>query len=116
MEHGNRFKKELYVQIQFVCSPSKFEIIVKDSGLGGHLSFPTEEPDIDAKVSGKASRRGWGIFLIKNLVDEVFFETILPKGNIVRIISYIESAHEKEVESETQETSDSTQTRRSTYH
>jgi len=90
MEHGNRFKSELDVTIQFIQHPSKLEITVRDAGAGGHISLPTEDPDIDAKVSGSSSRRGWGIFLIKNLVDEVQFETLPKGGSIVRIVSYLE--------------------------
>jgi anti-sigma regulatory factor (Ser/Thr protein kinase) len=28
-------------------------------------------PDLDAKVAGEQTPRGWGLFLIKNLVDDV---------------------------------------------
>ena len=94
MEHGNRFNIGLDVKIQFIQHPSKLEIVVKDSGIGGRISLSTEEPDIDAKVSGQASKRGFGIFLIKNLVDEFEIETLSKQGNIVRMVSYIESMGE----------------------
>jgi serine/threonine-protein kinase RsbW len=88
MEHGNQFNIHLDVTIQFILHSSKLEITVQDSGIGGRVSLPTEEPDIDSKISGKTSNRGWGIFLIKNLVDE--FEIISKQGNIVRMVSYFE--------------------------
>ena len=28
-------------------------------------------PDLDAKLAGDQSPRGWGLFLIKNMVDEM---------------------------------------------
>ncbi len=31
----------------------------------------TETPDIDAKLRGDQTPRGWGLFLIQNLVDAV---------------------------------------------
>jgi hypothetical protein len=30
-----------------------------------------EAPDLDAKLAGLQSPRGWGLFLIKNMVDEM---------------------------------------------
>lgn len=91
MEHGNRFNIGLDVKIQFIQHPSKLEITVQDSGLCGHISLSTEEPDIYAKISGEKSKRGWGIFLIKNLVDEFEVDTLSKQGNIVRMVSYVES-------------------------
>ena len=29
-----------------------------------------EQPDIEAKLDGRQSPRGWGLFLIKEMVDE----------------------------------------------
>jgi serine/threonine-protein kinase RsbW len=88
MEHGNQFNIHLDVTIQFILHSAKLEIIVQDSGVGGRVSLPTEEPDIDSKVSGKTSQRGWGLFLIKNLVDEFEINTLSKQGNIVRMVSY----------------------------
>jgi anti-sigma regulatory factor (Ser/Thr protein kinase) len=31
---------------------------------------PTEVPDIEAKLAGLQRPRGWGLFLIKNMVDD----------------------------------------------
>ena len=30
-----------------------------------------ETPDLDAKLAGLQSSRGWGLFLIQNMVDEL---------------------------------------------
>ena len=37
----------------------------------GAPSEELETPDIGAKLSGEQSPRGWGLFLIKNMVDEM---------------------------------------------
>jgi serine/threonine-protein kinase RsbW len=95
MEHGNRFNVNLDIEIKFIQHSCKLEIIVKDSGIGGRISLSTEEPDIYAQISGDKSKRGWGIFLIKNLVDEFEIETLPKQGNIVRMVSYIESMGEE---------------------
>jgi anti-sigma regulatory factor (Ser/Thr protein kinase) len=46
-------------------------------------------PDIDTKIEGKSDPRGWGIFLIENLMDEVSFESTAD-GNVVKMIIYLE--------------------------
>ncbi len=51
---------------------------------------PVEIPRIEEKIEGRSDRRGWGIFLIKNLVDEVKFESMLGGGNLVRMIIHLE--------------------------
>jgi anti-sigma regulatory factor (Ser/Thr protein kinase) len=39
---------------------------------GSQHSFPKPEtPDIEAKLAGLQSSRGWGLFLIKNMVDDL---------------------------------------------
>jgi anti-sigma regulatory factor (Ser/Thr protein kinase) len=35
------------------------------------LIEPAEAPDIDAKLEGLQSPRGWGLFLIREMVDEL---------------------------------------------
>jgi anti-sigma regulatory factor (Ser/Thr protein kinase) len=43
---------------------------VTDQGAG--LPHPvTAMPNLEAKLAGEQTPRGWGLFLIKNLVDEV---------------------------------------------
>ena len=38
---------------------------------GGETEIPdTEAPDLDAKLEGLQSPRGWGLFLIQSMVDE----------------------------------------------
>ena len=40
-----------------------------DYGDAGEPADP-EQPDIEAKLDGRQSPRGWGLFLIKEMVDE----------------------------------------------
>jgi anti-sigma regulatory factor (Ser/Thr protein kinase) len=47
-------------------------ILVSICDFGGEKAIqPSEAPDIDAKLAGLQSPRGWGLFLIKNMVDEM---------------------------------------------
>jgi serine phosphatase RsbU (regulator of sigma subunit)/anti-sigma regulatory factor (Ser/Thr protein kinase) len=70
MEHGNRYQVGQDVQVQVAGSRSA--VCVRITDRGGHRTIPeTTAPDIDAKLAGLQSPRGWGLFLIRNMVDEV---------------------------------------------
>jgi anti-sigma regulatory factor (Ser/Thr protein kinase) len=70
MEHGNHFEADCPVTVRVVATDTELWITVSD---GGHASSvrPSEAPDIDAKLAGLQSPRGWGLFLIRNMVDDV---------------------------------------------
>jgi anti-sigma regulatory factor (Ser/Thr protein kinase) len=47
-------------------------LCVRVTDQGGGLPHPgTVVPDLVAKLAGEQTPRGWGLFLIKNLVDDV---------------------------------------------
>ncbi len=70
MEHGNEYNPELQVKITLTQEPGKLTIQVTDQGSGAPI--PTGvDPDLDAKLAWLQSPRGWGLFLIKNMVDEL---------------------------------------------
>jgi anti-sigma regulatory factor (Ser/Thr protein kinase) len=70
MEHGNRYQPDLPVLIQVAESPSAVRVRITDHG--GDRTIPeTTAPDIDAKLAGLQSPRGWGLYLIRNMVDEL---------------------------------------------
>ncbi len=70
MEHGNKYDPELPVSIELVASDTAIAVRITDQG-GDQPIVETEAPDIEAKLAGEQSPRGWGLFLIKNLVDEM---------------------------------------------
>ena len=58
--------------------PDADEIIVAISDQGGEASGtpkPAEEPDLLKKLDGGQSPRGWGLFLIRNMVDAMDITT-----------------------------------------
>ena len=70
IEHGNKFSKEAEVNVLVGNNLSEFCFNVKDQGLGFdffNLSDPTAPENI-------LKENGRGIFLMKNLADEVVFE------------------------------------------
>ena len=70
MEHGNGFRAEIPVQIRVVTTEKQLVVTITDQGGSRPIPNP-ETPDLDAKLAGLQSPRGWGLFLIKNLVDEL---------------------------------------------
>ena len=87
IEHGHKMDVSMKVGIVLDVEEMNLQVTVQDKGAEIGL---VETPNIDDKVEGKSDRRGWGIFLIKNLVDEVKFETTPEGGNLVRMIIYLE--------------------------
>lgn len=74
IEHGNHFQVEIPVLIW--VGKSKGNLIIRVSDQGGTDAFPESEvPNLDAKLAGLQSPRGWGLFLVKNMVDEVHLQT-----------------------------------------
>ena len=70
IEHGNEGNAELSVGVQVLLSDDDLRVLIRDFG-GGQEIPEAEVPDIEAKLAGLQKPRGWGLFLIKNMVDEM---------------------------------------------
>lgn len=70
MEHGNQYRAELVAKIQVLVSEKALAVRITDFGGGKPIPEP-EKPDLEAKLAGLQSPRGWGLFLIENMVDEM---------------------------------------------
>jgi len=87
IEHGNKLDTSTKVAITLTVEESRLQVTVKDEGKGvGQISSPS----IESKIEGKDKPRGWGIFLIKSLMNEVKFEPSPEGGNVVKMIIYLE--------------------------
>ena len=87
MEHGNKMDASMKVGVILNVEEMNLQVTVQD--VGDEIG-PVETPNIEDKIEGKSDRRGWGIFLIKNLVDEVKFESAPEGGNLVRMIIHLD--------------------------
>ncbi len=87
IEHGNKMDARMKVGIVLNVEELNLQVTVQD--VGDEIG-PVETPNIEDKIEGKSNRRGWGIFLIKNLVDEVKFESAPEGGNLVRMIIHLD--------------------------
>jgi anti-sigma regulatory factor (Ser/Thr protein kinase) len=70
MEHGNHYRAELPVLIKVSASDTQLSVKITDEG-SGPPAFHAETPDLEAKLKGMQTPRGWGLFLIKNMVDDM---------------------------------------------
>ncbi|HAE83178.1 MAG TPA: hypothetical protein DDW33_04370 [Ktedonobacter sp.] len=70
MEHGNNYQPDVPVTIQVLSSATTLSVRISDKGNGQPIDV-SQAPDIEAKLAELQSPRGWGLFLIKNLVDDV---------------------------------------------
>ena len=70
MEHGNQYDADKPVKIVVDESETAVRVRISDQG-GGKPIENNATPDLSAKLAGEQSPRGWGLFLIKNMVDEM---------------------------------------------
>jgi serine phosphatase RsbU (regulator of sigma subunit)/anti-sigma regulatory factor (Ser/Thr protein kinase) len=70
IEHGNQSNPELPVEIGIRREVDTLLVRITDEG--GEREIPeAETPDLEAKLEGLQKPRGWGLFLIKNMVDDL---------------------------------------------
>ena len=70
MEHGNGYRRDLDVAVRVSADAGTLTVAISDRG-GARPLAPADAPDIDAKLEGRQSPRGWGLFLIERMVDEL---------------------------------------------
>jgi anti-sigma regulatory factor (Ser/Thr protein kinase) len=70
IEHGNQFRADLPVTIRVRASADELAVGIADRG-GDRVMPEPPPPDLDAKLAGLQSPRGWGLFLIRNMVDDL---------------------------------------------
>jgi len=68
IEYGSRSDPTIPVDIEVALVGDDLVVRITDRGLSGALG-PGEEPSLEAKLAGEQKPRGWGLFLIKHMVD-----------------------------------------------
>ena len=71
MEHGNEYKAEAPVAIRVLSSDEDLSVLITDNGGSPVPDSDAGTPDLEAKLQGLQTPRGWGLFLIKNMVDKM---------------------------------------------
>ncbi len=70
MEHGSGYRADRPVSVRVATAGGLVRVGITDLG-GAPPSSDPEIPDLEAKLAGLQRPRGWGLFLIKNMVDEL---------------------------------------------
>jgi serine phosphatase RsbU (regulator of sigma subunit)/CHASE1-domain containing sensor protein/anti-sigma regulatory factor (Ser/Thr protein kinase) len=71
MEHGNRYDPGVPVEIEVLLLKERLLVRIIDRGSGPLPNLMAQGPDLLAKLGGAQTPRGWGLFLIESMVDEV---------------------------------------------
>ena len=71
IEHGNDGRSDVPVEVVVLRDAGEVVVTVTDRGGARGLGDGVETPDLDAKLAGLQRPRGWGMFLIQHMVDEV---------------------------------------------
>jgi anti-sigma regulatory factor (Ser/Thr protein kinase) len=71
MEHGNHYRPEVPVDLQVLVTDHDLLVRITDRGSGPPPKEDGDAPDLEAKLEGIQTPRGWGLFLIKSMVDEM---------------------------------------------
>ncbi|WIG57439.1 MAG: Serine phosphatase RsbU, regulator of sigma subunit [Ktedonobacterales bacterium] len=92
MEHGNHYQTDLPVQIRVLASETCVAVRISDRGQNADIPDP-QTPNLEAKLSELQTPRGWGLFLIKNLVDDMRVTTDQNHHIVELIISREGDSH-----------------------
>jgi anti-sigma regulatory factor (Ser/Thr protein kinase) len=70
IEHGNGNRPEIPVEVEVTQNGDEIIVAISDQGGETHAGDGDHEaPDLVKKLDGGQSPRGWGLFLIRNMVD-----------------------------------------------
>ena len=94
IEHAHRFNASMKVVVALTMGEDSLLIDVADQGEG--LPDAIQTPDLSSKFEGDQCARGWGIFLIKSLMDEVQFNVTSELGNVTRMIIRLDPAEDED--------------------
>jgi anti-sigma regulatory factor (Ser/Thr protein kinase) len=75
IEHGNGNRAEIPVEVEVTQDGDDIIVAISDQGgeaqAAAQSAGDAEEPDLLKKLDGAQTPRGWGLFLIRNMVDAI---------------------------------------------
>jgi serine/threonine-protein kinase RsbW len=89
IEHGNKQDISTQVVVVLTVQPASLEVNVADQG---KQPIPTGYPE----PGRPNSNRGWGMFLIRHLVDEMAVSSEPDGGNQVRMVIHLDKQRSEE--------------------
>jgi anti-sigma regulatory factor (Ser/Thr protein kinase) len=71
IEYGSQGQPDVPVDIVVETTAETIVVRITDRALSGAIPLDAEAPDIERKLAGAQKARGWGLFLIRNMVDSM---------------------------------------------
>ena len=98
IEHGNGNRPEIPVELEVTRSGDDIIVAISDQGgqPAGQGPEP-EQPDLVKKLDGEQSPRGWGLFLIRNMVDAMDVTTDGQRHTIRLTMRTTGASHDEHV-------------------
>lgn len=90
IEHGNAHESGMRVLVMLTARPDELVISVADQG---RKQLDQDRTLLSPRIEdafAKQDKGGWGIWLIRELMDEVEFTTMPGGGNQVRMVIHLE--------------------------
>jgi anti-sigma regulatory factor (Ser/Thr protein kinase) len=88
IEYGSHNDPTVHFGVVVHLAADDLTVRIIDRGEGGPPG-DFEEPDIEKKLSGEQRPRGWGLFLIRQMVDAVEVQTS-DAGRVVTLTVHVE--------------------------
>lgn len=95
-EHGNRYRPDRTVDVRVSEHDDRVVVGVSDHGGAPADTAVGEIPDLGLKLAGEQSPRGWGLFLIRHMVD-TFDVTSDGSTHTVLLTMRLPSSQEREL-------------------
>ncbi|MCU0493991.1 MAG: ATP-binding protein [Chloroflexaceae bacterium] len=90
IEHGNQHDAAMKVIVMLLVQDGELVVSVADQGRKTLTEDCTTRTPRIAEVMEKADKGGWGIWLIRELMDEVEFGVTPNGGNQIRMVIHLE--------------------------
>ena len=74
IEHGSNAERIVYITFGLSRQPLRMTITISDSGVGFDPDS-VREPDIKEKINKHDRKRGWGLKIMRSLMDEVIINS-----------------------------------------
>ncbi len=71
IEYGSQGNPDVPVDVVVETTAESIVVRITDRALSGGIPDDAEAPDIELKLAGEQKPRGWGLFLIRNMVDSM---------------------------------------------
>ena len=71
IEYGSQGRADVPFEVSVAVTAMDVVVRVTDRALSGPVPTDPEAPDLERKLAGDQKPRGWGLFLIEQMVDDV---------------------------------------------